>query len=450
MIVNENDRSREEGRDESRDALGELPHGRPPQTEFDTGLDYPRLGSVTFRRGTLTDNQQSLFDEHWPRLGTVLDSAAEEQWIDYDEWFGRASHPTIVEIGSGTGTSTAAMAPLEADTNIIAVELYKPGLAKLLGSVVRGDIDNVRMIRGDGVEVLARMIAPESLDAVRIFFPDPWPKARHHKRRIIQSGTLNLIATRLKPGGVLHVATDHADYAEWIDELVDPFGVVRVIGGHVEHPARFQTGRDEIESARLDDAPLVVACLRPRIREEDAHSVERFRRDHAGKHLHTVAANHAHVVDVSAHDGAQQLGQPRLVQLHRDDVRVRFERCHRCRRRSGARADFHDRRVAGAAEPLVVVDPLLLGGTVEDGAKAGPMFVEKRLLVVCQRAAAEGDRPQARVVQAGVELGLRRAAVRELAERVSALVSAFFSAAIVFVHDHIVHKVSNLCVMPPA
>ena len=112
------------------------------------------------------------------------------------------------------------MAPLEADTNIIAVELYKPGLAKLLGAVVRGGIDNIRMVRGDGVEVLARMFGEESLDGVRIFFPDPWPKARHHKRRIIQSGTLNLIATRLKPGGVLHVATDHADYAAWIDELV--------------------------------------------------------------------------------------------------------------------------------------------------------------------------------------------------------------------------------------
>ena len=203
-----------------REGTGELPAGRPLQTEFGTGLDYPRLGSVTFRRGTLTGNQEALFNEHWPRLGKVLTNETDEH-IDVDAWFGRSGHPTILEIGSGTGTSTAAMAPLEADTNIIAVELYKPGLAKLLGSVVRGGIDNVRMVRGDGVEVLARMFGEESLDGVRIFFPDPWPKARHHKRRIIQSGTLNLIATRLKPGGVLHVATDHADYAEWIDELVD-------------------------------------------------------------------------------------------------------------------------------------------------------------------------------------------------------------------------------------
>ena len=197
-----------------------MPPGRPPQTDFnavfDNDLDYPRLGNVTFRRGTLTDNQHQLFEQRWPELGRVLS----DELIDVAEWFGRTGAKTIVEIGSGTGTSTAAMAPLEQDTNIIAVELYKPGLAKLMGQIEREGIDNIRMIRGDGVEVMVRMIAPESLDGIRVFFPDPWPKARHHKRRIIQSGTLNLFASRLKKGGVLHVATDHAGYAEWIDELV--------------------------------------------------------------------------------------------------------------------------------------------------------------------------------------------------------------------------------------
>ena len=198
-----------------------MPPGRPPQTDFNAvfhnELDYPRLGNVTFRRGTLTDNQHELFEKRWPELGRVL----EDEVIDLASWFGRSGAKTIVEIGSGTGTSTAAMAPKEADTNIIAVELYKPGLAKLLGQIEREGIENIRMIRGDGIEVLMRMFEPESLDGIRVFFPDPWPKARHHKRRIIQSGTLNLIATRLKKGGVLHVATDHADYAEWIDELVN-------------------------------------------------------------------------------------------------------------------------------------------------------------------------------------------------------------------------------------
>ncbi|KAB3519987.1 tRNA (guanosine(46)-N7)-methyltransferase TrmB [Corynebacterium sp. zg254] len=194
---------------------GSLPHGRPLQTDFNDGRDYPRLGSFSFRRGTLTDNQEARWEEHWPHYGKVL----ADEVIDLPEWFGRDAE-TIVEIGSGTGTSTAAMAPLEADTNIIAVELYRPGLAKLLGAVVRDELTNIRMVRGDGVEVLQRMFQPNSLQGVRIFFPDPWPKARHNKRRIIQSGTLHLIAQRLKPGGILHIATDHADYAEWIDELV--------------------------------------------------------------------------------------------------------------------------------------------------------------------------------------------------------------------------------------
>ena len=200
---------------------GEMPPGRPPQTDFNAvfnnELDYPRLGNVTFRRGTLTENQHELFEKRWPELGRVL----EDEVIDLDSWFGRSGAKTIVEIGSGTGTSTAAMAPKEADTNIIAVELYKPGLAKLLGQIEREGIENIRMIRGDGIEVMMRMFEPESLDGIRVFFPDPWPKARHHKRRIIQSGTLNLFASRLKKGGVLHVATDHAGYAEWIDELVE-------------------------------------------------------------------------------------------------------------------------------------------------------------------------------------------------------------------------------------
>ncbi len=203
---------------------------RPLQTNFNEAfandLDYPRLGTVSFRRGTLTDNQETLWQENWPRLGKTLS----DDLIDLDQWFGRTGAKTIVEIGSGTGTSTVAMAPLESDTNIIAVELYKPGLAKLMGAALRGGIDNIRMIQGDGVEVLTRMFRPESLDGVRIFFPDPWPKARHHKRRIIQSGVLNLIATRLKPGGVLHVATDHAEYAEWITELVDVEPLLEYMG----------------------------------------------------------------------------------------------------------------------------------------------------------------------------------------------------------------------------
>lgn len=193
---------------------GELPAGRPEKTQFNDGLNYPRIGNLSFRRGTLTPNQERIWEENWDTYGKVL----ADEVVDVETWFGR-SGPTIVEIGCGTGTSTVAMAPEEPDHNIIAVELYRPGLAKLLSATVRGEVPNIRMIRGDGVEVLQRMIAPESLAGVRLFFPDPWPKARHHKRRILQSGTLRLISSRLKPGGVFHAATDHAGYAEWIEEL---------------------------------------------------------------------------------------------------------------------------------------------------------------------------------------------------------------------------------------
>ena len=193
---------------------GELPAGRPEKTQFDDGLDYPRIGNLSFRRGTLTPNQEKIWEDNWDTYGKVLS----DEVIDVEEWFGRKG-PTIVEIGCGTGTSTVAMAPQEPDHNIIAVELYRPGLAKLLSATVRNEVSNIRMVRGDGVEVLQRMIEPESLAGVRLFFPDPWPKARHHKRRIVQSGTLRLISSRLKPGSIFHAATDHADYAEWIEEL---------------------------------------------------------------------------------------------------------------------------------------------------------------------------------------------------------------------------------------
>src|SRR5699024_5508692 len=147
----------------------ETPLGRPPQTDlntvFDNDLDYPCLGNITFRRGTLTDNQEALFQENW----TTTDKDLSDKLVDIDAGFNRSVHETIVEIGSGTGTSTAAMAPLEADTNIIAVELYRPGLAKLMGQVVRNGLDNIRMVRGDGVEVMVRMFAPESLDGLRVF-----------------------------------------------------------------------------------------------------------------------------------------------------------------------------------------------------------------------------------------------------------------------------------------
>ena len=104
---------------------------------------------------------------------------------------------------------------------MIAVEVYRRGLAQLLSGIDREGVTNIRLIRGDAVDVLDHLIAPGSLSGVRVFFPDPWPKARHHKRRLLQPETVAMIADRLRPGGVLHAATDHAGYAEQIAEVGD-------------------------------------------------------------------------------------------------------------------------------------------------------------------------------------------------------------------------------------
>jgi tRNA (guanine-N7-)-methyltransferase len=127
----------------------------------------------------------------------------------------------VLEIGSGTGTSTLAMAQAEPHIDVVAVEVYRRGLAQLLSAIVREGVTNIRLVRGDGVDVLEHMFGPDSLTGVRAFFPDPWPKARHHKRRLLQPDTVALIADRLRPGGVLHAATDHAGYAEQIAECGD-------------------------------------------------------------------------------------------------------------------------------------------------------------------------------------------------------------------------------------
>lgn len=135
----------------------------------------------------------------------------------------RTLRTLVLEIGSGTGTAAVSMAQAEPHVDLIAVEVYLPGIAQTLQRIERtagtdAPVSNLRILRGDAVEVLEHMVAPESLTGVRVFFPDPWPKARHHKRRLLQPTTFALIASRLKPGGVLHVATDHAEYAEWILE----------------------------------------------------------------------------------------------------------------------------------------------------------------------------------------------------------------------------------------
>jgi tRNA (guanine-N7-)-methyltransferase len=187
--------------------------------------DQRYLPATAFRsrRSALSDAQRQTWERRWPELGLSVgtpadDAVGDEPPLDTRAWFGREA-PLVLEIGCGSGTSTLAMAKDEPGIDVVAVEIYRRGLAQLLCAIDRDKVSNIRLIRGNAVDVLQRLVAPGSLTGVRVFFPDPWPKARHHKRRFLQPGTIGLIADRLLPGGVLHVATDHAGYAEHIAEV---------------------------------------------------------------------------------------------------------------------------------------------------------------------------------------------------------------------------------------
>ncbi|MEY8018504.1 tRNA (guanosine(46)-N7)-methyltransferase TrmB [Mycobacterium servetii] len=185
------------------------------------GHEQRRLPATAFRsrRSALSGAQRDTWDRRWPQLGLSLgeQEVPGGEPLDTRAWFGRAA-PVVLEIGCGSGSSTLAMAQAEPDVDVIAVEVYRRGLAQLLCAIDREQVGNIRLIRGNGIDMLQRLIAPGSLSGVRVFFPDPWPKARHHKRRFLQPVTIGMIADRLLPGGVLHAATDHPGYAQHIAE----------------------------------------------------------------------------------------------------------------------------------------------------------------------------------------------------------------------------------------
>ncbi len=173
-----------------------------------------RNGIVSFaRRGErMTVGQQRVWDNHWAQLGREVTDLPEGP-VDLAEWFGRAA-PVLLEIGSGMGETTAALAKAAPELNYLAVEVYRPGLARLMMRALSMDITNLRLLHGDAVVLLAEHIFADSLAGARIYFPDPWPKKRHHKRRLVQPEFVALLAAKLASGARLHLATDWEDYAE--------------------------------------------------------------------------------------------------------------------------------------------------------------------------------------------------------------------------------------------
>ncbi len=174
------------------------------------------IRSFVLRGGRLTAAQQNALDELWPHYGIEQ----HETVLDFDDYFDRPAD-VIVEIGFGNGESTWRMAQQEPENNFIGIEVHEPGVGHLLMALDANDVENVRIAREDAVPFLQQRIPDGSLAGVRIYFPDPWPKKRHHKRRLIQPGFISEIARCMAADGILHLATDWQPYADHMLEVLD-------------------------------------------------------------------------------------------------------------------------------------------------------------------------------------------------------------------------------------
>jgi len=166
------------------------------------------IRSFVLRQGRITPAQQRALDELLPKYGLAFPEPI------------RSEKPLVLEIGSGMGETTAAIAAAHPELDFVAIEVHGPGVGSLLNRIEAGRLTNLRVVRHDAVEVLEQMVPDASLAAIHLFFPDPWPKKRHHKRRLIQPAFVELAASRLAPGAYLHVATDWQEYAEHVLEVL--------------------------------------------------------------------------------------------------------------------------------------------------------------------------------------------------------------------------------------
>ena len=169
------------------------------------------IRSFVLRQGRVSNAQQRAHTTLLPQFGI----AYAPQLVDLDAIFNRRA-PKLLEIGFGMGETTAAIAALHPENDYLGIEVHTPGVGSLLKAIDEQKLANVRIVQHDAVEVLQNMIAPATFDAVHVFFPDPWPKKRHHKRRLLQPAFVALLVERMKPGAYLHAATDWQEYAEFI------------------------------------------------------------------------------------------------------------------------------------------------------------------------------------------------------------------------------------------
>lgn len=184
---------------------------------------HRRVRSYVRRPGRLTPAQARALEELLPRYALPRDCKDAASLFDGDR-------PLVVEVGCGNGQALAFMAANEPRFNFLGIEIHEPGVGRLLRSIEAAGLDNVRVAVRDAVEVFEQQIPMASLEQVRIYFPDPWPKKRHHKRRLIQAPFLQLVADRLRPDGLVHLATDWMPYAEWMLEALAEVPAFELIG----------------------------------------------------------------------------------------------------------------------------------------------------------------------------------------------------------------------------
>ena len=185
-----------------------------------------RVRSFVRRPGRMTTSQSKALEDLWPVFGidwsdgSEADAADTKLPIDLAAEFGRVA-PVVLEIGYGNGDTLVARAASDPDRNYLGIEVHEPGVGHCLIRAQEAGVTNLRLLRRDAIDVLRSGLAPATLSRVNLYFPDPWPKKRHHKRRIVQPRFLELVASRLSDGGALCIATDWAGYAEHIDEVID-------------------------------------------------------------------------------------------------------------------------------------------------------------------------------------------------------------------------------------
>lgn len=210
------------------------------------------IRSYVLRAGRMTEAQSRALEELWPRYGVEPTGGM----LDLPMLFGRSA-PVTLEIGFGNGDNLVALAAAHPDQDFIGVEVHVPGVGHLLRKAGAAGLGNLRVIRHDAVEVLRERIAPESLAAILVLFPDPWHKKRHHKRRLVSPEFVELAASRLAPGGTLQLATDWLPYAEWMLEVLNASSALRnraADAGFVpRNPGRART-RFEARGERLGHA----------------------------------------------------------------------------------------------------------------------------------------------------------------------------------------------------